>query len=175
MKSSFGSAIVKAIQTFVLCVSFTALAFAQIAGLSDTGQPPATALGGTEVLVPSAPSTSGTPHLDGNWKVGLTINGQLASDNATYGLYLESPAGSPPIAQLWQDKIFPSTPRLATLNSSNGGPLASRIRVRLRQGLMPICMSSCRKAPLSMEDPRPDCVLSSFPLRRSSTRASLLG
>ncbi len=110
MKSYFGSAIVKAIQTFVLCVSFTALAFAQIAGLSDTGQPPATALGGTEVLVPSAPSTSGTPHLDGNWKVGLTINGQLASDNATYGLYLESPAGSPANCAAVAGQNFPVNP-----------------------------------------------------------------
>jgi hypothetical protein len=160
---------------------------AQIAGLCNTGQTPATASGCTGVLVSPNANGYGTPNLDGNWEVGfpwpntlrgnhapclqesfvraasgppdggwlsnsvstasewimpvgggyvvpegfyiyrtkfpvpsalqgggvpigVTINGQLSSDNETYWMYIESSPGNPTGCSLVSGQEFPVNP-----------------------------------------------------------------
>src|SRR5580692_11790500 len=96
------------LQSLAAMVLFATLAAAQIPNLCDTGQTEAT---------PSACASEWVTPYDGDhdaagWYVyrttfpvppvlpsgavsaGVTINGQLASDNATVAIYLESPANS---------------------------------------------------------------------------------
>jgi hypothetical protein len=172
---------------FTAMLLYAGMATAQVAGLCNTGQTPATVSGCTGVLVSPATNAFGTPGLDGNWEVGfpwpntltgdntpclqksfvrtasgppdggwlsngasaasqwtmpvgggyvvpagyyiyrtkfpvppvlpgggvpvgVTVNGQLSSDNATYWIYLESPANSPAACALVSGQQFPVNP-----------------------------------------------------------------
>ena len=100
------------LQSLAAMVLFATLAAAQIPNLCDTGQTEAT---------PSACASEWVTPYDGDhdaagWYVyrttfpvppvlpsgavptGVTINGQLASDNATVAIYLESPANRTAVA-----------------------------------------------------------------------------